>query len=531
MGDATIHVDPPAGDDHDESEMEEGELYEPVFVAPTSIPFTSYPGLSPTSHPHSPPTPKFSPSPTDPLYFPCTQNHLNTDLSKTYVGTCPIEEYDNRERIGKGTFGEVTIATHKETQRKVALKRIIVHKEKDGLPITAVREINILKGLRHKSVIELLGMAVAKGNPDEYEPATIYMIFPYMNHDLVGLLENRHVSLEPNQIKSFTKQLLEGVAYLHRNHFLHRDLKSSNILIDNEGNLKIADFGLARSYNTADKTIELTPNVITLWYRPPELLLGHKTYTSAVDMWGVGCIFAEMWDRKAIFKGETEVELLDKILTVCGTPDAKAWPEFSKLAASASIRPKQESRKVLDIYKPDRLDFQTIDLLNTFLVLNPARRPTAEAALKHEYFHVEPEPAKPSTPDFPGWPESHELGIRAQIDQELRQHNTAQTQPSRPSAHHDALIVDGQPVRRPRLHDDAETRQYNRHRDDKRPGRRHDHRRFARGRGRPGNERGRGGRGKSAHDASGEPTGEGSVIMRMKHPLPPKPILRVPFSE
>ncbi|KAI8920202.1 kinase-like domain-containing protein [Powellomyces hirtus] len=319
------------------------------------------------------------------------------DTFAKYTGTYDIDEFENNERIGQGTFGEVTIATHNATGKKVALKRIIVHKEKEGLPITSIREILILKAMKHPNVIPFDGMAFGKANDeDEYEPATLYMVFPYMHHDLFGLLKNPLVTLQPNQIKAFAKQLLEGLAYLHKNELLHRDLKSANILIDNAGNVKIGDFGLARRHVPEESPSSLTPTVVTLWYRPPEILLEEQKYNSAVDMWGFGCIFAEMWERTPIFQASTEPQALDKIFGVCGTPKGDDWPEYASIMARQKLVPKQEPRRIREIFR-DRLDYYTITFIDSLLLLNPARRPSAEDALRHDYFNVEPTPAEPGT--------------------------------------------------------------------------------------------------------------------------------------
>nr|GEZ59453.1 cyclin-dependent kinase C-1-like [Tanacetum cinerariifolium] len=181
-------------------------------------------------------------------------------------------------------------------------------------PITAIREIKILKKLQHDNVIKLKEIVTSTGpEGDEHVKSgghrykgSIYMVFEYMDHDLTGLADRPGMQFSIPQIKCYMRQLLTGLHYCHVNQVLHRDIKGSNLLIDNEGNLKLADFGLARTYSSDHKG-NLTNRVITLWYRPPELLLGATKYGPTVDMWSVGCIFAELLFGKPILTGKNEV--------------------------------------------------------------------------------------------------------------------------------------------------------------------------------------------------------------------------------
>lgn len=204
-------------------------------------------------------------------------------------------------KLGEGTFGEVHRAKSLKTGAVVALKKILMHNEKDGFPITALREIKLLKLLSHPNVLKLEEMAVEhhSKSTDKRKRAIMYMVTPYMDHDLSGLLENPKVKLEECHIKCYLFQLLEGVRYLHDNHILHRDMKAANLLINNKGILQIADFGLARHYDEPVPVAgrgsgvamrDYTTLVVTRWYRPPELLLQLRKYTPAIDMWGVGSV-------------------------------------------------------------------------------------------------------------------------------------------------------------------------------------------------------------------------------------------------
>ncbi|RDX73795.1 Cyclin-dependent kinase C-1, partial [Mucuna pruriens] len=245
---------------------------------------------------------------------------LNVNDSPTR-GSRGVDCFEKLEQIGEGTYGQVYMAKEIKTGEIVALKKIRMDNEREGFPITAIREIKILKKLHHENVIKLREIVTSPGsfqdlnvlrkmnrggqaNGRKYKGG-IYMVFEYMDHDLTGLADRPGMRFTVPQIKCYMRQLLTGLHYCHVNQVLHRDIKGSNLLIDNEGNLKLADFGLARSFSN-DQNANLTNRVITLWYRPPELLLGTTKYGPAVDMWSVGCIFAELLQGKPIFPGKDE---------------------------------------------------------------------------------------------------------------------------------------------------------------------------------------------------------------------------------
>ena len=228
----------------------------------------------------------------------------HTRSQSSFLGCSRISEYDVLGKLGEGTFGEVHRAKSKKTGAIVALKKILMHNEKDGFPITALREIKLLKLLSHPNVLSLMEMAVEHPSKptEKRKRAIMYMVTPYMDHDLSGLLENPAITLTEPQIKCYLLQLLEGLRYLHDNHILHRDMKAANLLINNKGILQIADFGLARHYDESvpvagngggEARREYTTLVVTRWYRPPELLLHLRKYTTAIDMWGVGYVISE----------------------------------------------------------------------------------------------------------------------------------------------------------------------------------------------------------------------------------------------
>lgn len=220
-----------------------------------------------------------------------------------------------------------------------------------------MREIKLLQKLKHEHIVELQEIMVAKGS--------VYMVLEYMDHDLSGILGHPNFSFEPAHAKSLVKQMLEGLAYLHHMGILHRDIKGiffflkkksktialgniydliifclgSNLLINNKGELKIADFGLARVFEK-NRVHDYTNRVITLWYRPPELLLGATAYGPAVDIWSVGCIMLEFFTGKAVFNGTDEVTQLDTIYKIMGTPSVENWPTVKELPWFELVRPK-----------------------------------------------------------------------------------------------------------------------------------------------------------------------------------------------
>lgn len=305
-----------------------------------------------------------------------------------------------------------------------------MHNEKEGMPVTALREIKILKALNHPCIVDILDMFIVRST--EKDPLSVYMVFPYMDHDLAGLLENERVKLQPSHIKLYMKQLLEGTEYMHRNHILHRDMKAANLLISNNGCLKIADFGLARSFDKdatkgasdhRGKDRRYTNCVVTRWYRPPELLLGARLYGGEVDIWGIGCVFGEMFLRRPILPGTSDLDQLEKIWQLCGTPNQHTWPHFDSLPGCDGVkRFNSYSRKINKVFQSVGPD--TVDLLEKLLTCNPKERYTASQALDHEYFWTDPLPADPKT--LPSYEASHEYDKRSQRLQQQHHHQQQQ---------------------------------------------------------------------------------------------------------
>ncbi|XP_021899743.1 cyclin-dependent kinase G-2 isoform X2 [Carica papaya] len=238
-------------------------------------------------------------------------------------GCRSVDEFERLNKIDEGTYGVVYRARDKKTGEIVALKKVKMEKEREGFPLTSLREINILLSFHHPSIVDVKEVVVGS-NLD-----SIFMVMEYMEHDLKGLMETMKQPFSQSEVKCLMLQLLEGVKYLHDNWVLHRDLKTSNLLLNNRGELKICDFGLARQYGSPLKPY--THLVVTLWYRAPELLLGAKQYSTAIDMWSLGCIMAELLSKEPLFNGKTEFDQLDKIFRTLGTPNETIWPGFSKL--------------------------------------------------------------------------------------------------------------------------------------------------------------------------------------------------------
>ncbi len=231
----------------------------------------------------------------------------------------------------------------------------------------------------------------------------MYMVFPYMDHDLTGLLECPDITFTIPQVKLYMKQLLAGLKYLHYVRILHRDIKGANLLINNSGELKITDFGLARPIE--EQRVHYTPGVVTRWYRPPELLFGATKYSTAVDLWGAGCILGEMLTKKPLLPGESDLHQLDLISRLCGTPTEETMPGCSELPDFDKVKLAVHKRRVLDTFV--RIDVQAADLIAQLLQLDPKKRLTAAEALNHSFFKQPPLAMLPS--DCPTYPSKHEF--------------------------------------------------------------------------------------------------------------------------
>uniref|UniRef100_A0A8B9LM71 cyclin-dependent kinase n=1 Tax=Astyanax mexicanus TaxID=7994 RepID=A0A8B9LM71_ASTMX len=374
--------------DHDSEEsVEEEEIEEGEEMG----------DVTPQSHSQSA-TPEDNYIPDSP---PVSPVELKKELPKylpALQGCRSVEEFQCLNRIEEGTYGVVYRAKDKKTDEIVALKRLKMEKEKEGFPITSLREINTILKAQHTNIVTVREIVVGS-NMDK-----IYIVMNYVEHDLKSLMETMKQPFLPGEVKTLMIQLLRGVRHLHDNWILHRDLKTSNLLLSHKGILKIGDFGLAREYGSPLKPY--TPVVVTLWYRSPDLLLGAKEYSTAVDMWSVGCIFGELLTQKPLFPGKSEIDQINKIFKDLGSPSEKIWPGYNELPAVKKMTfteyPYNNLRKRFGALLSD----QGFDLMNKFLTYCPAKRISADEALKHEYFRETPLPIEPSM--FPTWPAKSE---------------------------------------------------------------------------------------------------------------------------
>uniref|UniRef100_A0A7N6BG31 cyclin-dependent kinase n=1 Tax=Anabas testudineus TaxID=64144 RepID=A0A7N6BG31_ANATE len=289
-----------------------------------------------------------------PLCKPPSRMSRRASLSD--IGFGKLETYVKLGKLGEGTYATVFKGRSKLTENLVALKEIRLEHE-EGAPCTAIREVSLLKNLKHANIVTLHDII--------HTDRCLTLVFEYLDSDLKQYLDNCGNLMSMHNVKIFMFQLLRGLSYCHKRKILHRDLKPQNLLINDKGELKLADFGLARAKSVPTKTY--SNEVVTLWYRPPDVLLGSTEYSTPIDMWGVGCILYEMATGRPMFPGATVKEELHLIFRLLGTPTEDTWPGISS---------NEEFRSYLfPQYRPQAL-------INHV----PRSRISSEAALRHPYF-------------------------------------------------------------------------------------------------------------------------------------------------
>lgn len=284
-----------------------------------------------------------------------------------------MDQYEKLEKVGEGTYGIVYKAQDKD-RNVFALKTIRLEAEDEGIPSTAIREISLLKELQHPNIVRLHDVI--------HTERKLTLVFEFLDQDLKKLLDMCDGGLDAATTKSFLYQLFRGIAFCHQHRVLHRDLKPQNLLINREGALKLADFGLARAYGIPVRSY--THEVVTLWYRAPDVLMGSRKYSTPVDIWSVGCIFAEMATGRPLLPGSTDADQLQRIFKALGTPSEASWPTITELPDWKPNFTQYEAVPWSTLVP--NLDPSGTDLLAQTLQYDPNKRISGNAAMNHENF-------------------------------------------------------------------------------------------------------------------------------------------------
>ncbi|CCF56114.1 hypothetical protein KAFR_0A06790 [Kazachstania africana CBS 2517] len=294
-------------------------------------------------------------------------------------------EYSKEKKVGEGTYAVVYVGTQRSTNRQIAIKEIKTSEFKDGLDMSAIREVKYLQELNHPNVISLIDIFMAYDN--------LNLVLEFLPSDLEVIIKDRNILFTPGDIKAWMLMTLRGIHHIHRNFVLHRDLKPNNLLLSPDGMIKIADFGLARIMPGPRET--LTSNVVTRWYRAPELLFGAQHYTYAIDIWSIGIIFAELMLRIPYLPGQDDVSQMEVTFRALGTPTDKDWPEVSSFPSYNKLQiyppPSKDEFRKRFIAAPE----SALDLMNGMLTMNPHKRWDSSQCLQSVYFTELPPPSNP----------------------------------------------------------------------------------------------------------------------------------------
>nr|AAB28423.1 Cdc2D57 product {P element-induced G to R mutation at residue 148} [Drosophila melanogaster, Peptide Mutagenesis, 297 aa] [Drosophila melanogaster]AAP13987.1 cdc2-like kinase [Drosophila melanogaster] len=288
-----------------------------------------------------------------------------------------MEDFEKIEKIGEGTYGVVYKGRNRLTGQIVAMKKIRLESDDEGVPSTAIREISLLKELKHENIVCLEDVLM--------EENRIYLIFEFLSMDLKKYMDSLPVDkhMESELVRSYLYQITSAILFCHRRRVLHRDLKPQNLLIDKSGLIKVADFRLGRSFGIPVRIY--THEIVTLWYRAPEVLLGSPRYSCPVDIWSIGCIFAEMATRKPLFQGDSEIDQLFRMFRILKTPTEDIWPGVTSLPDYKNTFPCWSTNQLTNQLK--NLDANGIDLIQKMLIYDPVHRISAKDILEHPYFN------------------------------------------------------------------------------------------------------------------------------------------------
>ncbi|KAI3504678.1 hypothetical protein L1887_26331 [Cichorium endivia] len=339
---------------------------------------------------------------------------LSAVAGEAIHGWVPLraESFEKLEKVGQGTYSSVFRARDLEAGNIVALKKVRFDNFEPESVRFMAREIVILRRLNHPNIMKLEGIITSQLS------CSIYLVFEYMEHDISGLISCPDIKFTESQIKCYMKQLLSGLKHCHSRGVMHRDIKGANLLVNNKGIMKIGDFGLANFCNVAHERRPLTSKVVTLWYRPPELLLGSTDYEASVDLWSIGCVFAELLLGVPLLQGRTEVEQMHKIFKLCGSPCEDYWKK-SNLPHATLFKPQRPYESCLwETFKD--LPKTAVHLIQTLLSIEPYKRGTASSALASEYFATKPYACEPSS--LPKYPPNKEIDAKHRHHSRRKRH-------------------------------------------------------------------------------------------------------------